>query len=117
MQTETVATVAEVNLFSPLSKDWGAAKSGWGKERNTPPVSFRLSLPGCTREAPRRMPRVVDSRKGETPDDIPMPARSGGWGVGVGVRESRIHGESSPWRRPLAWGVLAHEGVSRECAS
>jgi len=43
---ETVAKVAEVNLFYPLSKDWGAAKSGWGKEMNTPPISFRLSLPG-----------------------------------------------------------------------
>ena len=43
---ETVAQVAEVTLSYPLSKDWGAAKSGWGKEMNTPPVSFRLSLPG-----------------------------------------------------------------------
>jgi len=43
---ETVAKVAEVNLFYPLSKDWGVAKSGRGKERNTPPVSFHLSLPG-----------------------------------------------------------------------
>jgi hypothetical protein len=42
---ETVAKVTEVNLFYPLSKDWGAAKSGRGKEMNTPPVSFRLSLP------------------------------------------------------------------------
>jgi hypothetical protein len=45
------AEVAEVNLFYPLSKDWGAAESGWGKEMNTPPVSFCLSLPGRTREA------------------------------------------------------------------
>ena len=42
----TVAEVAEVNLFSPLPKAWGAAKSGRGKERNTPPVSFCWSLPG-----------------------------------------------------------------------
>ena len=43
---ETGAKVTEVNLFYPLSKDWGAAKSGRGKEINTPPVSFCLSLPG-----------------------------------------------------------------------
>src|SRR2546422_65984 len=30
----TVATVTEGNLFSPLSKDWGAAKSGRGKEKH-----------------------------------------------------------------------------------
>ena len=39
------AMVTEVNLFYPLSKAWGAAKSGWGKEMNTPPTSFCLSLP------------------------------------------------------------------------
>jgi hypothetical protein len=65
-----------------------------GAARNTPPTSFRLSLPHRTREASRRMPREVDSRKGETLDEIPMPERSGGWGVVVGVRESRIHGNS-----------------------
>jgi len=43
---ETVAKVAEVTLSSPLSKAWGAAKSGGGQEMHTPPVSFRLSLPG-----------------------------------------------------------------------
>ena len=39
-----IATVTEVNLFYPLSKTWGAAESGWGKERNTPPTVFCLSL-------------------------------------------------------------------------
>jgi hypothetical protein len=39
------AVVTEVNLSSPLCNAWGAAKSGRGKERNTPPPSFRLSLP------------------------------------------------------------------------
>ena len=39
-----IATVTEVNLFYPLSKAWGAAKSGEGKERNTPPPVFCLSL-------------------------------------------------------------------------
>jgi len=29
------------------------------------------------------MSREVDRRKGETPDEIPMPERSGGWGVVV----------------------------------
>ena len=56
---ETVAKVAEVNLPYPLSKDWGAAKSGWGKEMNTPPTSFCLSLPCGTREVSLRMPRAV----------------------------------------------------------
>ena len=37
--------VTEVNLSYPLSKAWGAAKRGRDKERNTPPTSFRLSLP------------------------------------------------------------------------
>ena len=41
----TGAKVTEVNLSYPLSKAWGAAKSGWGKEMNTPPPSFCLSLP------------------------------------------------------------------------
>ena len=40
-----IATVTEVNLFYPLSKAWGAAKSGWGTEMHTPPTAFRLSLP------------------------------------------------------------------------
>ena len=39
------AVVTEANLSSPLCKAWGAAKSGRGKESNTPPPSFRLSLP------------------------------------------------------------------------
>ena len=56
---ETVAKVTEVNLFYPLSKAWGAAKSGWGKERNTPPTSFCLSLPCGTRETPLWMPSAV----------------------------------------------------------
>ena len=42
---ETGAKVTEINLSYPLSKAWGAAKSGWGKEMNTPPPSFCLSLP------------------------------------------------------------------------
>ena len=81
-----MATVTEVNLFYPLCKDWEVAKRGRGKERNTPPPSFHLRLPCGTREAPRRMPREVDRRKGETLDEIPIPARSGGWGVVVGGR-------------------------------
>jgi hypothetical protein len=40
-----MVTVTEVNLFYPLCKDWGAAKRGRGQESNTPPASFRLSLP------------------------------------------------------------------------
>jgi len=39
------ATVPLVNLACPRAKDWGAAKSGRGKE-STPPTSFCLSLPG-----------------------------------------------------------------------
>ena len=53
------ATVTEVNLSYPLSKAWGAAKSGRGKEINTPPTAFCLSLPCGTREAPLRMPKAV----------------------------------------------------------
>ena len=40
-----IVVVTEANLSYPLCKAWGAAKSGRGKERNTPPPSFRLSLP------------------------------------------------------------------------
>ena len=50
--------MTEVNLSSPLSKDWEAAKRGQGKEINTPPPAFCLSLPCGTREAPLRMPRA-----------------------------------------------------------
>jgi len=50
-----IATVTEVNLFYPLSKAWGAAKRGWGKEMNTPPTSFCLSLPCGTRESLKGM--------------------------------------------------------------
>ena len=52
---ETVAKVAEVNLFYPLSKAWGAAKRGRGKEMNTPPTSFCLRLPCGTRESLKGM--------------------------------------------------------------
>ena len=41
-----MVTVTEVNLSYPLSKDWGAAKRGRGKEMNTPPTAFCLSLLG-----------------------------------------------------------------------
>jgi hypothetical protein len=47
---ETGAKVTGVNLFYPRSKAWGATKSGRGKEMNTPPTSFCVSLPGRTRE-------------------------------------------------------------------
>ena len=40
-----LAMVTEANLSYPLCKAWGAAKCGRGKERNTPPPAFRLSLP------------------------------------------------------------------------
>jgi len=56
---ETGAKVTEINLSSPLSKTWGAAKSGRGKEMNTPPTSFCLSLPCGTRETPLWMRRAV----------------------------------------------------------
>ena len=41
--------VTESTLSSPLSKTWGAAKSGRGKERNTPPTSCCWRLPCGTR--------------------------------------------------------------------
>jgi len=56
---ETGAKVTEANLSYPLCKDWGAAKSGRGKEMNTPPTSFCLSLPCGTRETPLGMGRAV----------------------------------------------------------
>ena|SRR5713101_1171041 len=80
---ETVAKGTEVNLSYPLSKDWGAAKSGRGKERNTPPTSFYLSLPCGTRETPLWMPRAVGSSEGETPHESSMPERRVGWGIVV----------------------------------
>jgi hypothetical protein len=42
---EPIVVVTEANLSSPLCKAWGAAKSGRGKARHTPPTSFRLRLP------------------------------------------------------------------------
>ncbi len=54
-----IVVVTEANLSYPLCKAWGAAKSGRGKERNTPPTSFCLSPPCCTRETPRGMSRAV----------------------------------------------------------
>ena len=66
--------MTEVNLSSPLSKAWGAAKSGWGKERNTPPTSFCLSLPCGTRETPLRDAKSEWGRsEGETPHESSMP--------------------------------------------
>ena len=56
---ETGAKVTEINLSYPLSKAWGAAKSGRGKEMNTPPTSCCLSLPCGTRETPLWMRRAV----------------------------------------------------------
>jgi hypothetical protein len=38
------------------------------------------------------------------PNDTPKPARRVGWGLGVCARESRVHGDEHPWRRPLACG-------------
>ena len=45
-----VIPVTAGNLAYPLSKAWGAAKRGWGKERNPPPTAFCWSLPCGTRE-------------------------------------------------------------------
>jgi hypothetical protein len=56
---ETGAMVTEINLSYPLSKTWGAAKSGRGKEINTPPTSFCWSLPCGTRETPLWRRRAV----------------------------------------------------------
>ena len=44
-RVDAMAVVTEVHLSYPLGKAWGAAKRGRGKERNTPPTAFRLSLP------------------------------------------------------------------------
>ena len=114
---EGLATATEGHRFSPLENTGGAAKSGRGTERNTPPVSCRVRLPGGTRETSRGMRRHVDRRKGEPPDAMPRSRGGGGWGGGVGGRASRPHGEEEPWRRPLALGGLAQEGVSRACGS
>src|SRR5713226_71142 len=54
-----IVVVTEANLSYPLCKAWGAAKSGWGKERNTPPTSFCLSLLCGTRETSLGMRRAV----------------------------------------------------------
>ncbi len=84
-----------------------------GAASNTPPTALHLSLSHRTREAARRMRKAVDRSKGETLDEIPMPERSGGWGVVVGGRSRRPHGEYSPWRRPLAFGSTAYKGRRR----
>jgi len=41
------------------------------------------------------------------PNNTPMPSRRVGGGRGVGARESRGQGDSSPWRRPLAFAKRA----------
>ena len=56
---ETGAMVTEITLSYPLSTTWGAAKSGRGKEINTPPTSCCWSLPCGTRETPLWMRRAV----------------------------------------------------------
>src|SRR6266851_851210 len=38
------------------------------------------------------------------PNETPTPSRRVGWGIVVGARESRVHGDADPWRRPLACG-------------
>src|SRR5712692_2652199 len=38
------------------------------------------------------------------PNETPTPSRRVGWGRVVGARESRVHGDADPWRRPLACG-------------
>jgi len=95
----------------------GEPQSADGAARNTPSPSCRLRLLYRTREAFQGMRRGVDRKQGETLEETPMPLESGGGGVGVGVRERRTHGDYSPWRRPLALGVLAHEVAPRACAS
>jgi hypothetical protein len=62
------------------------------------------------------MLREVDSRKGETLDEIPMPARSGGWGVVVCGRESRLHGDAYPRQRPLAFGKTGTKVLSERAS-
>src|SRR6266849_3936382 len=38
------------------------------------------------------------------PNETPTPSSRVGWGIVVGARESRVHGDADPWRRPLACG-------------
>lgn len=63
----TGAQVTEMTLSYPLSKDWGAAKRGRGKESNTPPPAFRSRLPYGTRETSCRMSKRVGRRERRPP--------------------------------------------------
>ena len=110
------ASVTEVTRSSPRCTAWGAAESGRGKARHPPPPACRLRLPCCTRDTAQGMPRHVDRRQGEPPDDLPRSRGGGGWGGGVGGRDSRLHGEADPRRRPLAVGKTGTTG-RRERAS
>ena len=82
-QPEGMATVTEVHLCSPRSKAWGAAQSGWGKERHTPPTACRVRLPWCTRESLPGMARRVARRQGRPAPQAPRPC-----GESEGAEES-----------------------------
>ena len=58
----------------------------------------------------------MDRRKGETPDEIPRSSEGGGWGVVVGARESRAHGDEHPRRRPLAFGKTGTKVLSERAS-
>src|SRR5437867_2001374 len=57
------------------------------------------------------MSRGVGSRE-ERPQRNSKASGSGGWGVGVGGRESRLHQDEDGWRRPLAFGSTEYKEES-----
>jgi hypothetical protein len=98
---ETGAMVTESTLSSPLSTTWGAAKSGRGKERNTPPTSCCWRLPCGTRETPLWRRRAVGkecggnaSRKREAREERRMGQRS------LSVGKPRTPGGGLPAQAP-----------------
>src|SRR4029453_17658031 len=70
----------------------GEPQRAEGATSNTPPTACRLRPAYCTREALSGMHRSMGSReRGERSPERPRPWKSGGRGVVVGARESRVH--------------------------
>ena len=112
----SMALALQVNLPSPVGR------LGSRKERTGQPATRHLQHSMCVFSTEHgRLPYGCQEQwgrsEGATAHESSMPEGRVGGGIGVGTQESCGHGAYSPWRRPLALGVRAHEGVSRECAS
>ncbi len=104
----------QVTLTLPWRKP-GEPQRGDGAFSNTPPKPFRVRPSLCTRATCEACAGKWRGGKRE-PNESPEVLTGGGWGIGVGARESRGHQDEDGWRRPLAFAKTGPKGRSERAS-